>query len=110
MPSESFQLYEICLIPPPRLSQARREDQSLIAYQFWLFGLAVFAVSVCLAIIFLLLTLFFFSQLVFESIPHTYVQSSIKGRFPRFTFHVALPLSSRARPLLGGLRILYGVQ
>ncbi|KAH9976622.1 hypothetical protein BGW80DRAFT_1289450 [Lactifluus volemus] len=40
------------LYPHAKLSQARREDQSLIAYQFWLFGLAVFA-------------------LVFESIPHT---------------------------------------
>ncbi len=55
-----------------RLSQVRREDLSLIGSQFWFFGLAVFAVSICATFLPLAIVECFL-QLVFESIPHMYV-------------------------------------
>lgn len=90
-----------------RLRQGRREELSLIGSQFWFFGLAVFAVSMCDVATFSIVEVFF--QLVFESIPHMYVRtrsetiSLLTGdTASRLSLHVCLPLAGR--PMLCGAR------
>jgi hypothetical protein len=92
--STSITLDPVCsftlLYPQAKLNQTRREELSLIASQFWFYGLAVFAI-------------------VFESIPHMYASSESSSSL---LTHVGTDSRSslRACLLLAGLRTLYGAQ
>jgi hypothetical protein len=96
------------LTSPCRLSQARREELSLIGSQFWFFGLAVFAVSICATFLPLAIVEYFL-QLIFESIPHMYMPSPLETT-SMLTDGIASPLSLPVCSLPGGRPMLCGVR
>jgi len=100
--------FSVLLTSLCRLSQARREELSLIGSQFWFFGLAVFAVSIC-ATFLPLAIIECFLQLVFESIPHMYVRSPFETTSP-LTGGIASPLSSPVCSPPGGRPTLCGAR
>jgi hypothetical protein len=101
-------LQPILLTTLCRLSQARREELSLIGSQFWFLGLAVFAVSICDFSTFSIDECFSL-QLVFESIPHMYVQSPCDST-SLLKRDTASPLSLPACSPLGGRRMDCGAR